>query len=316
MSANALPSGVALSLIAIVALSFSAGVVLWHRFGPSNRTLHNLLEGLSPQFARLITADYAEQVLGAEPDEAVAQLAYLGLATSRAYALGRATLPELHAVTRALSRAYGPDFAKIAGQGAVDDAMPEGEPDLVDLARRLGVFGFPAQLGGGFAVNYAADKRHPDKLHSDKLHADKGHDGKLNDEKLHDEKLHLSVPAGGAGPFVGKAVACACADEPKAFLAAQYARGAWKNKQAVEAFRKAPLDLGLPGAGGLWSVRSGHSTIAGARSAKELIDSQIELAGHYAYSGPAALASLTRANAQFGQAERSQAEQSQLGGPN
>jgi hypothetical protein len=101
-------------------------------------------------------------------------------------------------------------------------------------------------------------------------------------------------------------VACACADEPKPFLAAQYARGAWKNKQAVEALRRAPLDLGLPGAGGLWSARPGHSTIAGARSAAELVDSQIELAGHYAYSGPAALASLTRANGQFGQAEQSQ----------
>jgi hypothetical protein len=62
-------------------------------------------------------------------------------------------------------------------------------------------------------------------------------------------------------------------------------------------------------------VRSGHSTIAGARSAAELVDSQIELAGNYAYSGPAAIASLTRANGQVGQAEKSQvgeAEQSQL----
>jgi hypothetical protein len=220
-------------------------------------------------------------VLGAEPDEAVAQLAYLGLATARAYALGRATSADLHAVTRALSLAYGADFAKIAGQGAVGGAMLATEPDLVDLARRLGVFGFPAQPEAGGAVNSAG-------------------------EKLHDGRLHLSASAGGAGPFVGKAVACACADEPKPFLAAQYARGAWKNKQAVEALRRAPLDLGLPGAGGLWSVRSGHSTIAGARSAAELVDSQIELAGHYAYSGPAALASLTRANGQFGQAEQSQ----------
>jgi hypothetical protein len=263
-------------MIAFVALLFSASVVLWHRFGPSNRTLHKLLEGLSPQFARLITADYAEQVLGAEPDEALAQLAYLGLATSRAYALGRATSADLHAVTRALSRAYGADFTKIAGQGAVDGAIQATEPDLTDLARRLGVFGFSSQLGGDGAVNYA------------------------------DKNLHLSVSAGGGGSLVGKAVACACADEPKPFLAAQFARGAWKNKQAVEALRRAPLDLGLPGAGGLWSVRSGHSTIAGARSAAELVDSQIELAGHYAYSGPAALASLTRANGQFGQAEQSQ----------
>jgi hypothetical protein len=276
MSANTLPSGVALLVIAVVALLFSVGVVLWHRFGPSNRTLNNLLDGLSPQFARLITADYAEQVLGAETDEALAQLAYLGLATSRAYALGRATSADLHAVTRALSRGYGPDFAKVAGQGAVDGAIPATEPDLVDLARRLGVFGFSAQLGSGGVVNYAA------------------------------EKLDLSVSAGGASSFVGKAVACACADEPKPFLAAQYARGAWKDKQAVEGLRRAPLDLGLPGAGGLWSVRSGHSTIAGARSAAELVDSQIELAGHYAYSGPAALASLTRANGQFGQAEQSE----------
>jgi hypothetical protein len=161
----------------------------------------------------------------------------------------------------------------------------------VDLARRLGVFGFAAQMGAGAAVKYA-------------------------DEKLHDAKLHLSVSAGGAGHFVGKVVACACADEPKPFLAAQYARGAWKNKQAVEALRKAPLDLGLPGPGGLWSVRSGHSTIAGARSAKELVDSQIELAGHYAYSGPAALASLTRANGQFAQPEPGQADQGQASRPN
>ena len=45
-------------------------------------------------------------------------------------------------------------------------------------------------------------------------------------------------------------------------------------------------------------------------SGAELVDSQIELAGHYAYSGPAALASLTRANGQF-----ARAEQSQVGGP-
>jgi hypothetical protein len=276
MKATTLPSGIALLSIASVAMVFSACVVLWHRFGPANRTLHNLLEGLSPQFARLITADYAEQVLGAETDEALAQLAYLGLATSRAYALGRATLAELQAVTRSLSRAYGADFAKIAGQRGVAGAMPPSEPDLVELARRLGIFGFPAELDGGVSGNYAG------------------------------EKLHLPVSGGGACPFVGKVVACACADEPKPFLAAQYARGAWKNKQAVDAVRRAPLDLGLPGAGGLWSVRSGHSTIAGARSAAELIDSQIELAGHYAYSGPAALASLTRANGQFGQAEQSQ----------
>lgn len=101
MSANALPSGIALLVIASVALLFAVGVVLWHRFGPTNRTLHTLLDGLSPQFARLITADYAEQVLGAETDAALAQLASLGLATSRAYALGRATAGELHAVTRA-----------------------------------------------------------------------------------------------------------------------------------------------------------------------------------------------------------------------
>jgi hypothetical protein len=285
MSANALPSGVALLVIASVAVAFAAGVVVWHRSGPTNRTLHNLLDGLSPQFARLITADYAEQVLSAETDGALAQLAYLGLATSRAYAVGRATSAELHAVTRALSRAYGTDFAKIAGQSAVDCAIPSSEPDLLDLARRLGIFGFLAEPGGGVAANYA------------------------------DEKLQLSVSNGGAGPFVGKAVACACADEPKPFLAAQYARGAWKNKQAVEVVPGAPLNLGLSSGGGLWSVRSGHSTIAGARSAAELVDSQIELAGNYAYSGPAAIASLTRANGQVGQAEKSQvgeAEQSQL----
>ncbi|MGD0810119.1 MAG: hypothetical protein ABSA91_10475 [Acidimicrobiales bacterium] len=290
MKANTLPSSIALLSIASVALIFSVGLVLWHRFGPTNRTLHNLLSGLSPQFARLITADYAEQVLGAETDGALAQLAYLGLATSRAYALGRATSAELHAVTRALSVAYGADFAKIAGKRGTErtegtegteGAAPAREPDLVDLARRLGILGFPAELGSGLAPNDA------------------------------DEKLHLSASAGAAGAFVGKAVACACADDPKPFLAAQYARGAWKNKQAVDAVRRAPLDLGLPGAGGLWSVRSGHSTIAGARSAAELVDSQIELAGHYAYSGPAALASLTRANGQFGQAE-----QSQVGGSN
>ena len=71
----------------------------------------------------------------------------------------------------------------------------------------------------------------------------------------------------------------------------------------------------------MWSVRSRRSTIAGAGSAAELIDSQIELAGHYAYSGPAAIASLTRANGQFrqveqtqaGQAEPSQVGQSQVG---
>ncbi len=296
MSANALPSGIALLVIASVALLFTAGVVLWHRFGPTNRTLHNLLDGLSPQFARLITADYAEQVLGAESDAALAQLAYLGLATSRAYALGRATAGELHAVTLVLSRAYGTDFAKITGLGTVEGAIPASETDLVDLARRLGIFGFPAELGGGGAVTYT------------------------------DEKLHLSVTAGAADPFVGKAVACACADEPKPFLAAQYARGAWKNKQAVDPLPGGSPNVALPRAGAMLSARSRRSTIAGAGSAAELIDSQIELAGHYAYSGPAAIASLNRANGQFGQAERSQlgqteqtqvgqAEQSQVGGP-
>ena len=117
MSANALPSGIALLVIASVALLFAVGVVLWHRFGPTNRTLHTLLDGLSPQFARLITADYAEQVLGAETDGALAQLASLGLATSRAYALGRATAGRAPCRDAALSRAYGPDFAKIAGLG-------------------------------------------------------------------------------------------------------------------------------------------------------------------------------------------------------
>jgi hypothetical protein len=33
-------------------------------------------------------------------------------------------------------------------------------------------------------------------------------------------------------------------------------------------------------------MRAGRSSIAGARSGAELIDSQIELAGHYAYGGP------------------------------
>jgi len=281
MSANALPSGIALLVIASVALLFTVGVVLWHRFGPTNRTLHNLLGGLSPQFARLITADYAEQVLGAETDAGLAQLASLGLATSRAYALGRATAGELHAVTRALSRAYGPDFAKIAELRTVEDAIPASEPDLVDLARRLGIFGFPADVDGGIAVTST------------------------------DEKLHLSVTAGAAGPFVGKAVACACADEPKPFLAAQYARGAWKNRQAVDPLPGAPPNVALPRAGAMLSARSRRSTIAGAGSAAELIDSQIELAGHYAYSGPAAIASLNRANGQFRQPEQTQAEQTQ-----
>ena len=183
-------------------------------------------------------------------------------------------------MTKALSRAYGTDFAKIAGtvNGAitVEGAISAGEPDLVDLARRLGIFGFPAELGGGAAVDNAG------------------------------EKLHLSVTSGIAGSFVGKAVACACADEPKPFLAAQYARGAWKNKQTAEALPGASPVADLSAAGTMWSVRSGRSTIAGARSGAELIDSQIELAGHYAYSGPAAIASLTRANGQFGQAEQSQ----------
>ncbi len=156
----------------------------------------------------------------------------------------------------------------------------------MDLARRLGIFGFPAELDGGTAVTST------------------------------DEKLHLSVTAGAAGPFVGKAVACACADEPKPFLAAQYARGAWKNRQAVDPLPGASPNVALPRAGAMLSARSRRSTIAGAGSAAELIDSQIELAGHYAYSGPAAIASLNRANGQFGQAEQSQvgqAEQSQVG---
>jgi hypothetical protein len=282
MSANALPSGIALLVIASVALLFAVGVVLWHRFGPTNRTLHTLLGGLSPQFARLITADYAEQVLGAETDPALAQLASLGLATSRAYALGRATAGELHAVTRALSRAYGPEFAKIAGLSTVEGAVPPSEPDLVDLARRLGIFGFPAEVDGGTAVTST------------------------------DEKLRLSVTAGAAGPLVGKAVACACADEPRPFLAAQYARGAWKTRQAVDPLPGASPNVALPRAGAMLSSRSRRSAIA-AGSAAELIDSQIELAGQYAYSGPAAIASLNRANGQFRQAQQSQAGQSQLG---
>ena len=156
----------------------------------------------------------------------------------------------------------------------------------MDLARRLGIFGFPAEVDGRSAVTSI------------------------------DEKLHLSVTAGAAGPFVGKAVACACADEPKPFLAAQYARGAWKNRQAVGSPPGTSPNVALPRAGAMLSPRSRRSTIAGAGSAAELIDSQIELAGHYAYSGPAAIASLNRANGQFRQVEQSQvgqAEQSQPG---
>jgi hypothetical protein len=284
MSANALPSGVALAAIALVAVLFTASVVVWHRFGPKNRTLHNLLGGLSPQFARLITADYAEQVLSAEPDGALAQLAYLGLATSRAYASGRASLDELHAVARALSRAYGADFAKIAGLANLGEESSVRGPDLVDLARRLGLLGFSADFVGHPVLDLGEDRP--------------------AEHKPAEHKLHLSVTSAGSGAFVGKAVACACAEEPKPFLAAQYARAAWKNRQSNEVGSVGLPGMPSAGATTAWSVPAGRSTVVGPRSGAELIDSQIELAGHYAYSRPPAMASVARASGQFDQPEQ------------
>jgi hypothetical protein len=206
--------------------------------------------------ARLIAADYAEQVVGAETDRTAMQLVHLGLETSRAFALGKATAADLEAVRRALSRVYGADFARIARLGGAAEAeIPAYEADLSDLARRLGVFGFPAGPAGT-TVGHA------------------------------DEKLHLSVSSGMAGAFVGKATACACAVEPKPLLAAQYARAAWKNRQTTTGLPGASLGMGVPGGNVLGPMRAGRSSIAGARSGAELIDSQIELAGHYAYGGP------------------------------
>jgi hypothetical protein len=244
------------------AILITGGIMLWQRFGPKNRTLHGLLSRLSPELARLIAADYAEQVLSAGTDEGSMWAAHLGLAAARAFALGKATLDELHAVRRFLSRASGADFAKVAGQLGMMAAVGETRTDLSNLARRLGSFGLPADFAVNTAMTYA------------------------------DERLQVSLPFGVASMFVMKAVVCACADSPNPFKTAQYARGAWKNKQTAQTLPGVSLGTALPVANVLWSARAGRGTIAGARAGARLIDSQIDLAREYADNGPEIIASL------------------------
>lgn len=267
MTASTLPSGPELLAIVAGAILITGGIVLWHRFGPKNRTLHELLSNLNPELARLIAADYVEQVLSAGTDEGSMRLAHFGIATARAFALGKATRDELHAVRRVLSGASGADLAMIAGQIGMTEVISEARPDLSNLASRLGSFGLPADFAVNTAMTYA------------------------------DEKLQVSRPSGIASMFVMKAVACTCADEPNPFHAAQYARGAWQNMQTAQTMPGVSLGTALPVANVLWSTWAGRSTIAGARAGAGLIDSQIDLARHYADNGPKIIASLLqRAN--------------------
>jgi hypothetical protein len=267
MTASTLPSGPELLAIIAAAILIGGGIALWHRFGPKNRTLHELLSRLNPELARLIAADYVEQVLGAGTDEGSMRLAYLGIATARAYALGKATLDELHAVRRIVSRASGADFAMIVGQMGVTQVISEAKPDLSNLASRLGSFGLPADFALNTVLTYA------------------------------DERLQVSLPHAAASMCVMKATACACADKPRPFDAAQCARGAWQNKQTAQAMPGVSLGTAVPVANMLWSTRAVRSTVVGARAGTGLIDSQIDLARHYAYNGPKIIASLLqRAN--------------------
>jgi hypothetical protein len=261
MTASTLPSGPELLAIIAVATLITGGITLWHRFGPKNRALHDLLSRLNPELARLIAADYVEQVLGAVTDDGSMRLAHLGIATARAFALGKATSDELHAVRWVLSRAAGADLATSASKLGMIAVVSEAKPDLSSLASRLGSFGLP-----DFAVNTAMTYA--------------------------DERLQVSLPPGLASMFVMKAVACACSDEPNPFHAAQYARGAWQNQQTAQAMPGVSLTTALPVANMVWSMRTGRSTIAGARAGAGLIDSQIDLARDYAYNGPKIIASL------------------------
>lgn len=262
MTASTLPSGPELLAIVAAAILIGGGMALWHRFGPKNRALHELLSRLNPQLARLIAADYVEQVLGAGTDEDSMRLAYLGIATARAFALGKATSDELHAVRRIVSRASGADLAIIAGQMGVTEVISEARPDLSNLASRLGSFGLPADFAVDTVLTYA------------------------------DERLQVSRPRGIASMFVMKATACACADKPKPFDAAQCARGAWQNQQTAQTMPGVSPATALPVANVLWSMRAGRSTIDGARAGAGLIDSQINLARDYASDGPKIIASL------------------------
>jgi hypothetical protein len=262
MAASTLPSGPELLVIITGGILIWGAIALWQRFGPKNQTLHNLLSGLNPGLARLIAADYAEQVLSAGTDEGSMQLARLGIATARAFALGKATIDELRAVRRVLSRASGVDFTKVAGQVGTAAVLMGAEPDLSSLARRLGSFELPADFVGETAISYAQ------------------------------ERLQVSLPRRVASTLVVKAAACACADEPDPFDAARYARGAWKNKQTSQSMPGVSLGTALPVANVLWSTRAGRAAIAGVRAGAGLIDSQIDLARDYTSNGPKIVASL------------------------
>jgi hypothetical protein len=262
MTASTLPSGRELLVIIAVAILFTGAITLWHRFGPKNRALHDLLSRLNPKLARLIAADFVEQVLGAGSAGGSMRLAHLGIATARAFALGKATSDELHAVRRAVSRVAGSDVATGAGKLVTMAAVSEARADLSSLASRLGSFGLPADLAVNTAMTYA------------------------------DERLQTSLPSGLAGMFVMKAVACSCADQPDPFHAAQYARGAWQNQQTAQAMPGVSLGTAIPVANVVWSTRAVRSTIAGARAGAGLIDSQIDLARDYAYNGSKIIASL------------------------
>jgi hypothetical protein len=262
MTASTLPSGLALLAIIAVAILITGGITVWHRFGPKHRALHDLLSRLNPVLARLIAADFVDQVLGAGTDEGSMRLAQLGVATARAFALGKATPDELRAVQHVLLRASGADFAKVAGQMGLTEVISEVRPDLSNLAGRLGRFGLPADFAANTAMSYA------------------------------DERLQVLRPHAIAGMFVMKAVVCACADEPNPFHAAQYARGAWQNQHTAQAMPVVSLGTAIPVANVAWSMRAGRSVIAGARAGAGLIDSQIDLARSYASNGSEIVASL------------------------
>ena len=255
MSAATLPSPTQVCLFIIALFVVCLAILLWQRFAPGTRQLRRLLKTLSPALARLIAADFAEQVLGAGETGPAMELNRLGLATARAFAVGRASGDELQGVRRALARAYGTEFIKVAGESRGGDH----EPDLSDLARRLAGDGLIGDLPSDPVAVFAA------------------------------ERLRVAMTSGVAETFVVQAVAAACADRPKPMDAARCARGAWANQQ--EARVAASL---VQGRGHTDPLAMPIQTAAPVptRDGAELIPSQVDLARYFTKNGPAVLASL------------------------
>jgi len=228
-------------------------IVAWQRFAPGTRKLRRLLKTLSPALARLIAADYAEQVLEAGEGGPAVELNRLGLATARGFAVGRASADELHAVGRALARAFGTEFTKVAGESSGNY-----EVDLSALARRLAGDGLIANLPSDPVAVFGA------------------------------ERLQVAMTRGVAETYVVRAVAAACADQPKPMDAARYARGAWANEHEAPA---ATAATGVLHADPLM-VPVTAAEAAPTYDGAELIPSQVELARYFTKNGPTVLATL------------------------